>query len=168
MFNYWLQPGRIDVGFLGAAQLDRFGNINTTVIGDDYTRPRVRLPGAGGAPEIAASCREVIVVVRHDRRAFVERVDFVTSVGFGAGPGDRERLGLTGRGPVLVVTDLGLLEPDPDSRELTLTAVHPGVSVDRIRDATGWPLAVAADLRVTEPPTPAELTALRALEGAPA
>jgi len=166
MFNYWLQPGRIDVGFLGAAQLDRYGNINTTVIGDDYARPKVRLPGAGGAPEIAASCREVIVVVRHDRRAFVERVDFVTSVGFGAGPGDRERLGLTGRGPVLVVTDLGLLEPDPDSRELTLTAVHPGASVDRVREATGWPLAVAADLRVTEPPTPAELTALRALEGA--
>jgi glutaconate CoA-transferase subunit B len=165
MFNYWLQPGRIDVGFLGAAQLDRYGNINTTVIGDDYASPKVRLPGAGGAPEIAASCREVIVVVRHDRRAFVERVDFVTSVGFGAGPGDRERLGLTGRGPVLVVTDLGLLEPDPDSRELTLTAVHPGVSVDRVRDATGWPLAVAADPRVTEPPTPAELTALRALEG---
>ena len=99
------QPGRIDVGFLGAAQLDRYGNINTTVIGDDYGRPKVRLPGAGGAPEIAASCREVIVVVRHDRRAFVEKVDFVTSVGFGAGPGDRERLGLTGRGPVLVVTD---------------------------------------------------------------
>ncbi|HEU5109493.1 MAG TPA: CoA-transferase, partial [Micromonosporaceae bacterium] len=166
MFNYWLQPGRIDVGFLGAAQLDRYGNINTTVIGDDYARPKVRLPGAGGAPEIAASCREVIVVVRHDRRAFVEKVDFVTSVGFGAGPGDRERLGLTGRGPVLVVTDLGTLEPDPDSRELTLTAVHPGVTVDRVRDATGWPLAVAADLRVTEPPTPAELTALRALEGA--
>jgi glutaconate CoA-transferase subunit B len=164
MFNYWLQPGRIDVGFLGAAQIDRYGNINTTVIGKDYRRPGVRLPGAGGAPEIAASCREVIVVVRHDRRAFVERVDFVTSVGFGAGPGDRQRLGLTGRGPVLVITDLGMLEPDPASCELTLTAVHPGVDAARVREATGWPLAVADDLRVTDPPTPTELAALRALE----
>src|SRR5689334_21842209 len=101
MFNYWLQPGRVDVGFLGAAQIDRFGNINTTVIGD-YADPKVRLPGAGGAPEIAASCREVIVVVRQSRRTFVERVDFVTSVGYGGGPGDRERLGLRGRGPVMI------------------------------------------------------------------
>jgi glutaconate CoA-transferase subunit B len=163
VFNYWLQPGRIDVGFLGAAQIDRYGNINTTMIGDDYLDPRVRLPGAGGAPEIAASCGEVIVVVRQSRRAFVDRVDFVTSVGFGAGPGDRARLGLTGRGPVLVITDLGLLEPDPASCELTLTAVHPGVDVAAAREATGWPLAVSPDLRVTDPPTPAELTALRGL-----
>jgi glutaconate CoA-transferase subunit B len=99
IFNYWLQPGRIDIGFLGAAQIDKFGNINTTVIGGDYEHPRVRLPGAGGAPEIAASCREVIVVVRQSSRSFVERVDFVTSVGYGSGPGDRERLGLTGAVP---------------------------------------------------------------------
>jgi glutaconate CoA-transferase subunit B len=164
VFNYWLQPGRIEVGFLGAAQIDRYGNINTTVIGDDYARPKVRLPGAGGAPEIAASCGKVIVVVKHGLRAFVDRVDFVTSVGFGAGPGDRERLGLTGRGPVLVITDLGLLEPDPRTCELTLTAVHPGVHADQVREATGWPLAVADGLRVTEAPTPAELAALRALE----
>jgi len=115
VFGYWLQPGRIDVGFLGAAQLDRFANINTTVIGGDYRRPQVRLPGAGGAPEIAASCREVVVVVRHSRRTFVERVDFVTSVGFGAGPGDRERLGLSGGGPRTVITDLGVLAADPQS-----------------------------------------------------
>jgi glutaconate CoA-transferase subunit B len=111
IFNYWLQPGRIDVGFLGAAQLDRFGNINTTVVGTDYRRPKVRLPGAGGAPEIAASCGEVFVVLRHGARTFVERVDFITSVGFGDGPGYRERLGLRGRGPVLVITDLGILNP---------------------------------------------------------
>jgi glutaconate CoA-transferase subunit B len=111
VFNYWLQPGRIDVGFLGAAQLDRLGDINTTVIGDDYRHPKVRLPGAGGAPEIAASCREVIVVVRHIQRALVERVDFVTSVGYGTGLGERERLGLTGAGPRLVITDLGILSP---------------------------------------------------------
>ncbi|WP_230415619.1 CoA-transferase subunit beta [Micromonospora tarapacensis] len=99
VFNYWLQPGRVDVGFLGAAQLDRYGNINTTVIGGDYADPKVRLPGAGGAPEIAASCGEVVVVVRQSLRTFTERVDFVTSVGYGAGPGDRARLGLRGGGP---------------------------------------------------------------------
>jgi glutaconate CoA-transferase, subunit B len=163
VFNYWLQPGRIDVGFLGAAQLDRFANINTTVVGDDYRRPRVRLPGAGGAPEIAASCREVFILMRHSRRALVERVDFVTSVGYGDGPGARERLGLRGRGPVLVVTDLGMLEPDPVSCELTLTTVHQGVDPAQVRAATGWELAVADPLTVTEPPTAAELTALRDL-----
>ena len=162
MFNYWLQPGRIDTGFLGAAQIDRYGNINTTVIGD-YRDPAVRLPGAGGAPEIAASCREVIVVVRQSRRSFVDRVDFITSVGYGSGPGDRARLGLRGRGPVLVITDLGVLEPDPRSCELTLTRLHPGVTADRAREATGWPLRVASPLDATPPPTDAELTALRAL-----
>src|SRR5213592_1042779 len=105
IFNYWLQPGRIDVGFLGAAQLDRFGNINTTVIGGDYAHPKVRLPGAGGAPEIAASCGEVIVIVRQSKRSFVETVDFITSVGHLRGPGERERLGLLGRGPTQVITD---------------------------------------------------------------
>jgi glutaconate CoA-transferase, subunit B len=165
VFNYWLQPGRIDVGFLGAAQLDRLGNINTTVIGDDYRHPTVRLPGAGGAPEIAASCREVIVVVRHSRRTLVERVDFVTSVGYGTGPGERERLGLTGAGPRLVITDLGILEPDPDSCELTLTRLHPGASLDKARQATGWPLAVAGDLTTTGPPSQQELEVLRRLEG---
>jgi glutaconate CoA-transferase subunit B len=164
IFNYWLQPGRIDVGFLGAAQIDRYANINTTVIGRDYTDPTVRLPGAGGAPEIAASCREVVVVVRQSRRAFVDQVDFVTSVGFGAGPGDRRRLGLRGAGPRTVITDLGVLEPDEDSCELTLTSLHPGVTVERARAATGWPLAVAAELRTTAAPDPAELATLRELE----
>ncbi|WP_253773530.1 CoA-transferase subunit beta [Goodfellowiella coeruleoviolacea] len=163
VFNYWLQPGRIDVGFLGAAQLDRFGNINTTVIGSDYADPAVRLPGAGGAPEIATSCREVFVVVRQSRRTFVEQVDFVTSVGHGRGPGDRARLGLPGAGPVLVITDLGVFRPDPDTRELTLTELHPGVELDQVRAATGWELAVAADLARTPAPTDQELIALRAL-----
>jgi glutaconate CoA-transferase, subunit B len=166
MFRYWLQGGRISIGFLGAAQLDRFGNINTTVIGPDYQHPKVRLPGAGGAPEIAASCRQVIVIVRQSRRTFVERVDFVTSFGYGSGPGDRERLGLTGRGPVLVITDLGVLEPDPRTRELTLTSLHPGVTVERAREATGWELAVAAEVATTAPPTALELETLRALEAA--
>jgi glutaconate CoA-transferase subunit B len=163
IFNYWLQPGRIDVGFLGAAQLDRFGNLNTTVIGGDYRHPKIRLPGAGGAPEIAASCREVIVVVRHGRRTFVERVDFITSVGYGEGRGDRERLGLRGRGPVRVITDLGVLEPDPVSCELTLTSVHKGVSADDVRAATGWDLAVAPELGTTPEPDAEELATLRKL-----
>jgi glutaconate CoA-transferase subunit B len=163
IFNYWLQPGRIDIGFLGAAQIDRFGNINTTVIGD-YADPEVRLPGAGGAPEIAASCREVIVVVQQSLRTFVERLDFITSVGYGDGPGTRERLGLSGRGPVRVITDLGVLEPDPASRELTLTRVHPGVEPDLARKRTGWHLRVAPDLGTTEPPTDTELAVLRNLE----
>jgi glutaconate CoA-transferase subunit B len=166
VFNYWLQPGRIDVGFLGAAQIDRFANINTTVIGGDYLHPKVRLPGAGGAPEIAASCREVIVIVRQSTRTFVETVDFVTSVGFGDGPGARERLGLRGAGPRTVITDLGVLEPDPDTCELTLTALHPGVTAEQARAATGWELALADDLTRTEPPTAAELDTLRALQAA--
>ena len=166
IFNYWLQPGRIAIGFLGAAQIDRFANINTTVIGATYAQPKVRLPGAGGAPEIAASCREVIVVVRHSRRSFVDRVDFVTSVGFGDGPGSRERLGLAGAGPRKVITDLGVLEPDPGTFELTLTGVYPGVTVPDVRAKTGWDLAVSASLDVLEPPTAAQLTALRQLQAA--
>ena len=162
VFNYWLQAGRVDVGFLGGAQLDRYANINTTVIGG-YGAPAVRLPGAGGAPEIAASCGEVLIVMRQSLRSFVDRVDFVTSVGYGQGPGDRQRLGLRGSGPTKVITDLGVLEPDASSCELTLTAVHPGVGVDDVRAATGWDLRVAADLATTEPPTDHELAVLREL-----
>ena len=166
IFNYWLQPGRISIGFLGAAQIDRFGNINTTIIGPAYDGPKVRLPGAGGAPEIAASCREVIVVIRQTPRSFVERVDFVTSVGFGGGPGHRERLGLTGMGPRKIITDLGILEPDPETCELTLTGRYPGVSVADVQARTGWDLAVSETLQILEPPTEAELTALRQLQAA--
>lgn len=147
MFAYWLQGGRIDVGFLGAAQIDRFGNLNSTVIGD-YDHPTVRLPGAGGAPEIATSVRDVFVMLRQSPRAFVERLDFVSSVG------TKVRV---------VVTDLGILEPD-ESGELVLTHLHPGATAEQARDATGWVLRVAGDLRETEPPTEAELAALRALE----
>jgi glutaconate CoA-transferase, subunit B len=167
IFSYWLQPGRVDVGFLGAAQLDRFANINTTVIGD-YAHPKVRLPGAGGAPEIAASCQEVFIVVRQSRRTFVEHLDFVTSVGFGSGPGDRERLGLRGRGPVRVITDLGVLQPDPQTCELTMTSLHPGVSPEAAIAATGWPLRISSSVVETHQPTDDELRVLRALTSATA
>lgn len=162
MFNYWVQPGRLDVAFLGAAQIDRFGNLNSTVIGD-YAHPKVRLPGGGGAPEIAAACGEVVVIAPHSPRTFVERLDFVTSVGYGDGPGARERLGFRGRGPTTTITDLGVLQPDPETKELTLTQLHDGVDADRVREATGWPLAAAAEPRRTEPPTDEELGALREL-----
>jgi len=148
MFAYWLQGGRIDVGFLGAAQIDRHGNLNSTVIGP-YAHPKVRLPGAGGAPEIATAAREVFVMLRQSPRTFVERIDFRSSVG--------------GRVTV-VVTDLGILEPRDG--ELTLTKVHPGVGVEDARAATGWELRVAGDLGETEPPSARELEALRALETA--
>jgi glutaconate CoA-transferase subunit B len=162
MFNYWVQAGRIDVAFLGAAQVDRFANLNSTVIGD-YDHPRTRLPGAGGAPEIAGGCGEVIVMASHDARTFVERLDFVTTVGHGDGPDARRRLGFRGAGPTAVITDLGVLEPDPESRELVLVQTHPGVEVEQVRERTGWELRVAGEPRVTEEPTAAELSALREL-----
>lgn len=164
IFNYWLQPGRIDVGFLGAAQVDRYANINTTVIGKNYARPRVRLPGAGGAPEIASFCGEVFVIVRHNPRTFVDKLDFVTSLGYGTGPGAREKLGMRGGGPVMVITDLGILRPDTETCELTLVDVHPGVQIDDVRGATGWELGISARVGTTAPPTDYELKALRELQ----
>jgi len=164
MFNYWIGPGRIEVAFLGAAQIDRFANLNSTVIGD-YEHPRTRLPGAGGAHEIAAGCGEVVVVAPHSTRSFVERLDFVTTVGHGDGPGARERLGFRGRGPTAVITDLGVLEPDPVTLELTLTQVHEGVTVEQVVEATGWDLEVADELVVTQGPSDLELAALRELVG---
>ena len=161
MFRYWLQGGRMDVGFLGAAQVDRYGTINTTVIGQ-YDRPTVRLPGAGGAPEIATLAGEVFIILRHGKRALVEHLDFITSPSLRAG--DRiEGPGRRGKGPTALVTDLGILKPDPQSREFTLMTVHPGVTVEQARSATGWDLKVAPDLAATPAPTAAELNALRAL-----
>ena len=165
IFAYWLQAGRIDVGFLGAAQIDRHGNLNSTVIGE-YDHPKVRLPGGGGAPEIAASCKETLVILKQSPRTFVERLDFRTSVGFGDGPGTREQLGLPGRGVTAVITDLGELEPDPETFELTLARVHPGVTAEQAVAATGWPLRVRADLGQSAPPSERELEALRALRTA--
>jgi len=165
IFAYWLQAGRIDVGFLGAAQIDRHGNLNSTVIGD-YDHPRVRLPGGGGAPEIAGSCKETLVILKQSPRTFVERLDFRTSVGFGDGPGSRARLGLRGRGVTGVITDLGELEPDPETLELTLARIHPGVTVEQAVAATGWPLSVRADVEESTAPSERELEALRALRTA--
>jgi glutaconate CoA-transferase subunit B len=163
MFAYWLQGGRITVGFLGAAQLDRFGNINTTVIGD-YAHPKVRLPGGGGAPEIAGSCREVFVIVAQTARSFVPRVDFITSFGHGAGTDHRSRLGIGTTGPTLVVTDLCLLRPDPGTKELVVTSIHPGVTREMIAERTGWPIRFAADVATTPPPDPRALSVLRELQ----
>jgi glutaconate CoA-transferase, subunit B len=162
VFNYWLQAGRIDVGFLGAAQIDRFANINTTVVGP-YESPKVRLPGAGGAPEIAASAKEVIIMLRQKPRSFVEGLSFVTSVGYGWGGNARAELGYAGAGPTVVITDLGILRPDPETKELTLTALHPGATVEATKKATGWELKVAEDLGPTDPPTDEELRVLRDL-----
>ena len=161
IFAYWLQAGRIDIGFLSAAQIDRYGNLNSTVIGP-YERPQVRLPGAGGAPEIAAAAGQVLVMLRQKKRMFVETVDFVTSVGFGRdGTG---RPASWGAGPTAVITDLGILRPAPDTRELTLTAVHPGVNVEQVRNETGWNLRVAPEVETTAPPTEEELVVLRELK----
>jgi glutaconate CoA-transferase, subunit B len=145
MFNYWIQPGRIQVAFLGAAQVDRHANLNSTVIGD-YARPKTRLPGAGGAPEIATGCEEVVVIAPHSPRTFVPELDFLTT---------------TGARTTQVITDLGVLEPR--NGELTLTAVHPGVTADQAREATGWDLRVAEEIATTPEPTNEELGALKEL-----
>ncbi len=160
IFRYWLQGGHIDVGFLGAAQIDRFGNINTTVIGD-YENPKVRLPGAGGAPEIADLSGEVFVVMRQGVRSFVDKIDFMTSAGYLDGGDARERLGIVGKGPTRVITDLCILEPEPVSRELVVTSIHPGITQDQIRAATGWSVRFANDVIETPTPTEIELTTLR-------
>jgi len=163
IFRYWLQGGRVDVGFLGAAQIDRFANINTTVIGD-YKKPGTRLPGAGGAPEIASCAGEVVLVLKQAARAFVKKLDFVTSVGHLDGGDARGRLRLPGKGPVAVVTDLCLMEPHPVTKELTVTQLHPGVDREQVRKATELNISFAAELKKTAAPTETELATLRDLE----
>jgi glutaconate CoA-transferase, subunit B len=163
IFNYWLQAGRVDVGFLGAAQMDRYGNINTTVIGP-YESPKVRLPGAGGAPEIAASAKEVVILLRQNPRAFVEELAFVTSIGHRYGGDSRTELGYSGAGPTVVITDLGILRPNPETKELTLVALHRGSTVEEAKEATGWDLKVAEELELTDPPTQKDLEILRDLK----
>jgi glutaconate CoA-transferase, subunit B len=163
IFRYWLQGGHIDVGFLGAAQVDRFGNINTTVIGD-YHAPRTRLPGAGGAPEIAANAGEVLIILRQSSRAFVSKLDFITSLGHGTGGDHRQRLGMPGKGPSAIITDLCVMEPEPGNHEFIVTAIHPGVTREQITAATGWAVRFADPVSESTPPRADELAALRELE----
>ena len=163
MVRYWLQGGHVTVGFLGAAQLDRFGNINTTVIGD-YHRPKTRLPGGGGAPEIASSCRQIFITMKQSRRGMVETIDFFTSFGHGTGGDARQRLGLTTKGPTRLITDLALWEPDPETKEFTVTSLHPGVTSAQVQETCGWPVRFAAAVAETPPPTGVELATLRDLK----
>lgn len=162
MFRYWLQGGRITVGFLGGAQIDRFANLNTTVVGP-YNKPKVRLPGGGGAPEIATSAHEIFITMAQGKRSFVDKLDFITSLGHGEGRGSREKLGVTTKGPTRVITDLCLLEPDTETKELAVTAMHPGVMREQIFAATGWPVKFARRVTENAPPTKEELTVLRDL-----
>jgi glutaconate CoA-transferase subunit B len=163
MFRYWLQGGRISIGFLGGAQIDRFGNINSSVIGS-YEQPKVRLPGGGGAPEIASLCGQVYVVMRHTRRSFVEQVDFITSFGYGNGGDHRQRLGIRTQGPTLVITDLCLLRPEAQTKELVVTSIHQNVTRAQILAQTGWPIRFADRVEETPPPTERELAILRELQ----
>jgi glutaconate CoA-transferase subunit B len=159
IFAFYLQRGNVDVGFLGGAQIDRFGNINATVIGS-YEHPKVRLPGSGGSMEIAAWANRCYILTPHQKRRFPEKVDFRTSAGFLSGRAERDAAHLRGAGPQAVVTDLGILEPD-ETGELVLTALHPGATVEQAIANTGWALKTAAELRETEPPAEDELRILR-------
>ena len=162
MFRYWLQGGRITVGFLGGAQIDRFANLNTTVVGD-YAKPKVRLPGGGGAPEIATHCQEVFITMAMGARAFVDRLPFVTSLGHGTGGDDRRRRGATTKGPTRVITDLCVMTPDPETKELAVVSIHAGASRDAIRAACGWPVRFADAVEETPVPSAEELAILRDL-----
>lgn len=162
MFRYWLQGGRITIGFLGAAQLDKFGNINTTLIGD-YTAPKVRLPGGGGAPEIASSSQQIFITMKQSKRGFVPRIDFFTSFGHGQGGDDRQRLGITTKGPNLLITDMAIWRPDPVTREFTVVSLHPGTTREAMAASVGWEIRYADDVAETPPPTAQELDVLRAL-----
>ena len=162
IFSYYLQAGRVDVGFLGAAQIDRFGNLNSTVIGN-YDAPRTRLSGAGGAPEIAAHARQTFVMLKASPRSFVPCLDFRTSAGYLEGSGARARSGARGGGPRAVITDFGMLAPHPQTQELQLSALFSGVGVDDARAAVGWPLSLADHVGIIDPPETEELGVLRAL-----
>ena len=160
MFRYWLQGGRITVGFLGGAQIDKYANLNTTVVGP-YDKPKTRLPGGGGAPEIATSCGEIFIIMSQSKRGFVEKLDFVTSLGHGEGGDHRSRLGVTTKGPTRLITDLCVFEPDARTREMTVVSIHPGVTREQIDANTGWKVRYADRTTETPPPTAAELSTLR-------
>jgi glutaconate CoA-transferase subunit B len=163
MFRYWLQGGRITIGFLGAAQIDRFGNINTTVIGD-YEKPKTRLPGGGGAPEIASSCGQIYITMAQSTRGMVEKIDFCTSFGHGEGGDHRQRLGITTKGPTLLITDLAIWKPDPVTKEFTVVSMHPGVTREKVQETCGWRVKFADVVEETPAPTELELKTLRDLK----
>lgn len=163
MFRYWLQGGKVSVGFLGTAQIDRFANLNTTLIGD-YKAPKVRLPGGGGAPEIATNAGEVFITLKHSKRAFVKDVDFVTTLGFGRDGKGRDKVPNMGKGPTRVITDLCVMKPDPDTKELVVVSLHPGVTREQVSDATGWNIRFAEQLESTPEPDANELEILRELK----
>ncbi len=162
IFRYWLQSGRITIGFLGGAQVDRFGNLNTTVIGA-YRSPKVRLPGSGGATEIATGCGQIFLIMRHSPRTFVQQLDFLTTLGHGPTGRERRALGIRGRGPTLLVTDLCLMRPEPETHEMAVVSLHPGVTRERVRENTGWGIRFGDAIEETAPPTARELEVLRAL-----
>lgn len=163
MFRYWLQGGKVNVGFLGTAQIDRFANLNTTLIGD-YKAPKVRLPGGGGAPEIATNAGEVFITLKHSKRAFVKDVDFVTTLGFGRYGKGRDNVPNIGKGPTRVITDLCVMKPDPESKELTVVSLHTGVTREDVIEATGWEVQFVEQLESTPEPSEKELTILRELK----
>jgi glutaconate CoA-transferase subunit B len=162
MFRYWLQGGRISVGFLGGAQIDRFANLNTTVVGS-YDKPKTRLPGGGGAPEIAISSGEIFIIMAQGKRGFVSKLDFVTSFGHGEGGDHRARLGVKTKGPTKLITDLCVFEPDAETKEMTVVSIHPGVTREQIQENTGWPVKYAKEVGETPAPTADELGVLRDL-----
>jgi glutaconate CoA-transferase subunit B len=162
MFRYWLQGGRITVGFLGGAQIDRFANLNTTVVGP-YDKPKVRLPGGGGAPEIATACGEIFIIMAQSKRSFVGRLDFITSLGHGEGGDHRARLGVKTKGPTRLMTDLCIFEPDPQSKEMIVTSIHPGVTREQVQENTGWSVRFAETVAETPAPSATELEVLREL-----
>ncbi|ROO28981.1 CoA-transferase subunit beta [Salinisphaera orenii] len=163
MFRYWVQGGQIDVGFLGAAQVDKYANLNTTLIGD-YTQPKVRLPGGGGAPEMATCTGEIFITLKHSKRTFVDAADFITTVGFGRDGTARDNVPNIGRGPTRIITDLCVMQPDTQTKELTVTSLHPGVTRAQVEEATGWAIRFAADLGETPEPDDHELEVLRDLK----
>ncbi|MEQ5807811.1 CoA-transferase subunit beta [Alteromonas sp. NFXS44] len=177
MFRYWLQGGHIDVGFLGTAQIDRYANLNTTVIAAEhpdsgpegafsYQHPKVRLPGGGGAPEISTNAKEVIITLKHSPRTFVKDVDFITTLGFGRDGQARKGKATIGKGPVLVITDLCILQPAPETNELIVVSLHPGVTQQQVIEATGWDIRFASTLVTTPSPSTQEIQVLRSLKAA--
>lgn len=163
LFSTYLQRGRVDVGFLGGAQVDKYGNLNSTVIGP-YEKPAVRFPGSGGACEIASLAKRTVIIMPQGRRRFLERVEFITSPGFIDGGSSRADLGIPGNGPAVCVTDMGVYRFDEKTKEMYLETIHPGVTVDMVKDATGWEMKIASDLRETPEPTEEQLAIVRRID----